>query len=70
MPKLELEVTEELMGKIEEAAKEDRVTPSHWATCVLSSIFRKKKKWMPLITPILRSLADSLEALNQSAEKQ
>ncbi len=63
MPKLELEVTEELMRKIEEAAKESLVTPSHWATCMLKDLFLKKgsPKWLPAVPPILRNLADTLE---------
>ena len=63
MPKLELEVTEELMRKIEEAAKESLVTPSHWVTCKLKDLFLKKGslKWLPAVPPILRNLADTLE---------
>jgi len=65
MPKLELEVTEELMRKIEEAAKESLVTPSHWATCKLKDNFLEKEKpmWLPAMPPILRNLASTLEAM-------
>ena len=65
MPKLELEVTEELMRKIEVAAKENLVTPSHWATCNLKDLFIKKEspKWLPAVPPILRNLASTLEAM-------
>jgi len=65
MTKLELEVTEELMRKIEEVAKESLVTPSHWATCMLKGIFIKKEssKWLPAVPQILRNLASTLEAM-------
>lgn len=65
MPKLELEVTEELMRKIEEAAKESLVTPSHWVTCNIKDIFVKKEspKWLPALPSILRNLASTLEAM-------
>lgn len=62
MPKLELEVTEELMRKIDEAAKESLVTPSHWATCRLKDMFLKgSAKWLPMLPPLLRNLALTLE---------
>jgi len=63
MPELKLEVTEELMRKIEEAAKENLVTPSHWATCMLKSLFLKRPSspWLVALPPIVRHLADTLE---------
>ena len=72
MPKLELEVTEELMAKIVEAATKNLVTPSHWATSMLKSLFleKGKTKWLPAMPPILRNLADTLEhMLAEKTEK-
>ena len=65
MPKLELEVTEELMRLIEEAAKGSLVTPSHWATCKLKDMFleRPNSQWLPLVPSILRNLASTFEAM-------
>lgn len=72
MPELKLEVTFELMEKIEAAAKESLVTPSHWATCKLKDIFIKKgsSKWLPAASPILRNLADTLERFILAEEKE
>lgn len=71
MKKLELEVTDELMGKIEAAAGECLVTPSHWATCKLKDIFLKKAalKWLPLTVPILESLVTSIKAVLLQSEE-
>jgi len=65
MPKLELEVTEELMGKIDASAKESLVTPSHWATYKLKDRCLKQSspKWLPVVPPLLRNLASTLDAM-------
>ena len=65
MPKLELEVTEELMRKIEEVAKEGLVTPSHWATCKLKSLFigQPDPEWLLAVPPILKNLAATVETM-------
>ena len=70
MARLELEVTEELMRKIEEAAKESLVTPPHWATCKLKDFFLEPSspKWLPTMPPILRNLASTLEAMIAAKE--
>ena len=67
---LELEVTEELMRKIEEAAKESLVTPSHWATCKLKDIFIEKPSpaWLSAMPSILRNIAGTLEAIQKKEE--
>ena len=70
MKELNLEVTDELMEEIEAAAKASLVTPSHYATCRLSMIFREKKPWcqqaLPLLVPVLESLAGTLRNLMAS----
>lgn len=65
MPELKLEVTEELMRQIEVAAKECLVTPEHFATCRLSSIFRKKESpaWLPALAPFFRNIASAIEGM-------
>jgi len=67
MPKLEIEVTDELMDKIQEAAKECLVSPEHWATCRLSDTLRKKKQpdWISFLSPLFRSLAQTLEIVTE-----
>lgn len=61
MKELNLQVTDELMGKIEQEAKYCLVTPEHYATCRLSMIFREKRPWgaqlLPTLAPVLESLA-------------
>jgi predicted transcriptional regulator len=73
MPKLELEVTEELMRKIEVAAKECLVTPEHFATCKLSMLFREKESpaWLLMLAPFFRNIASAMEGiLAEKTEKK
>jgi len=65
MPYLTLEVTEELLKELETGAKEHLVTTSHYATCLLSNLFRKKENpaWLSAVPPVLRNLADSIERI-------
>lgn len=64
MAKLEIEITDELMGEIEAAAKKDLVTPEHWAACRLSVLFRDKEfpKWATLASPLLQAVIQALES--------
>jgi len=65
MKELRLEVTDDLMEKIEKEARFCLVSPEHYATCRLSMIFREKKPWgdqiLPILAPMLENLAGTLK---------
>ena len=73
MQELRLELTDELMAKIAEAAKGCLVTPEHWATCTLSAIFRDEKGWaqkaLPVLVPVLEGAARSLKQFMASESR-